>query len=85
MFRDVVRIAEYHKPKILFLENVKHLLKHDNGNTFKIIKYNIENIGYNMYYKVCFEKNIGEHLEKDFNDLINKFKEKFPKINEYIK
>ena len=52
LFRDVVRIAEYHKPKILFLENVKHLLKHDNGNTFKIIKYNIENIGYNMYYKV---------------------------------
>jgi len=31
---------------------VKNLKKHDNGRTFKVIKENIENIGYNMYSKV---------------------------------
>lgn len=52
LFRDIVRIAKYHKPGLLLLENVKNLETHDNGRTFKIIKENIENIGYNMYYKV---------------------------------
>ncbi len=52
LFREVVRIANYHKPELLLLENVKNLEKHDNGKTFKVIKENIEDIGYNMYYKV---------------------------------
>ncbi|MCI8833049.1 MAG: DNA (cytosine-5-)-methyltransferase [Clostridia bacterium] len=52
LFREVVRIAKYHKPELLLLENVKNLEKHDNGKTFKVIKENIENIGYNMYYQV---------------------------------
>lgn len=52
LFRDVVRIAKYHKPELLLLENVKNLEKHDNGQTFNVIKENIENIGYNMYHKV---------------------------------
>ena len=33
-----------------------------------------------FFYKICFEKNITEQLEKDFNDLVNKFKEK-PEFN----
>lgn len=34
------------KPRILFLENVKNLKSHDNGNTYKIIKEKLENSGY---------------------------------------
>lgn len=52
LFREVVRIAKYHKPELLLLENVKNLEKHDSGRTFKVIKENIEDIGYNMYSKV---------------------------------
>lgn len=59
LFRDVIRIAQYHKPKILLLENVKNLEKHDNGKTFQVIKENIENIGYNMYYKVLNASDYG--------------------------
>lgn len=52
LFREVVRIAKYHQPELLLLENVKNLEKHDDGKTFEVIKSNIEEIGYNMYYKV---------------------------------
>jgi len=47
LFFDIVRIAKYHKPKYLLLENVRNLAGHDNGNTWKTIKYNLELIGYN--------------------------------------
>ena len=46
LFFDVKRIIEYHKPKYIFLENVKHLVKHDNGNTWKVIKQNLVDLGY---------------------------------------
>ena len=35
---EVVRICEYHKPKVIFCENVKGLISHDHGKTFNIIK-----------------------------------------------
>ena len=38
LFFDVARIIKHHKPKIVFLENVKNLLNHDKGNTFRVIK-----------------------------------------------
>ena len=38
--------ASHEKPRILFLENVKNLKAHDNGNTYKVIKSEIEKIGY---------------------------------------
>jgi len=34
------------KPRILFLENVKNLKSHDKGNTYKVIKSEIEKLGY---------------------------------------
>ena len=37
LFMDVARICEYHKPKVIFCENVKGLVIHDRGRTFKII------------------------------------------------
>jgi len=46
LFFDIKRILEYHKPKYLILENVKHLVKHDGGNTWKVIKLNLINLGY---------------------------------------
>ena len=39
MFFEIQRILEYHKPKCFLLENVKGLLNHDKGKTFKTIRY----------------------------------------------
>lgn len=52
LFFEVIRIANYHKPKIIFLENVGNLKKHDKGRTFKIIKNELNKIGYNVYCEI---------------------------------
>jgi DNA (cytosine-5)-methyltransferase 1 len=43
LFFSIVRIAKVKQPRVLFLENVKNIMGHDNGKTFNIIKTTIEN------------------------------------------
>ena len=52
LFFDVARIIEYKKPKVFMLENVKNLVSHDKGKTFKIIKETLKEIGYSIHFKV---------------------------------
>lgn len=59
LFKDVVRICEYKKPRVIFCENVKGLVHHDRGRTFKVIKGAFEEIGYNVYCKVLNSKDFG--------------------------
>ncbi len=59
LFQDVVRICEYHTPKVIFCENVKGLVSHDKGRTFKIITHAFEQIGYTVYSKVFNSKDFG--------------------------
>lgn len=59
LFFDVMRIAAHHKPKVIFLENVKGLVGHDKGNTFKIILETLEELGYFVSYKVLNAKDFG--------------------------
>ncbi|MEA1956201.1 MAG: DNA cytosine methyltransferase [Campylobacterota bacterium] len=59
LFFDVARIAKYHKPRVLFLENVKGFVGHDKGNTFKVVKQTLEDLGYKVYSKVLNSKDYG--------------------------
>ena len=59
LFFDVARIVKYHKPKVVFCENVKNLVNHDRGRTFKIIKNILEELGYRVFYKVLNSKDFG--------------------------
>ncbi|MBR1646570.1 MAG: HpaII family restriction endonuclease, partial [Selenomonadaceae bacterium] len=59
LFLDVVRICERHKPKIIFCENVKGLVNHDKGRTFKIICAAFEQIGYKVFAKVLNSRDFG--------------------------
>lgn len=52
LFFELERIFKEKKPSVIFLENVKNLVTHDNGNTFKVIKERLESAGYNVKYKV---------------------------------
>ena len=46
LFFRIADIVKERKPEAIFLENVKNLKNHDNGNTFKIIKQELEKLGY---------------------------------------
>lgn len=59
LFMDVARICDYHKPKVIFCENVKGLTIHDKGNTFKVIKSTFENLGYNVFSQILNSKDFG--------------------------
>ncbi len=59
LFFDVARIAAYHKPQVLFLENVKGFVGHDNGNTFKVVKKTLEDLGYKVFSEVLNSKDFG--------------------------
>ena len=52
LFFQIYRIARYHKPKLIILENVKNLLTHDNGKTIEIIENRLKKIGYTTYKTV---------------------------------
>jgi len=56
LFFDVIRIAKYHKPKVIFLENVKGFVGHDNGNTFKTVQKTLSDLGYKVFYQVINSK-----------------------------
>ena len=49
LFYDIVRIANYHKPPLLILENVPNILKINNGKVVKTIKNELKKIGYKVY------------------------------------
>lgn len=53
LFFDVARIIDAKRPRAFFLENVKNLISHDKGNTFRVIKSVLsEELGYHVYWKV---------------------------------
>lgn len=59
LFAEVVRICDHHKPKVIFCENVKGLVRHDKGRTFKVITGAFEEIGYKVFHKVLNSKDFG--------------------------
>lgn len=59
LFFQLVRILEAKKPRIAFFENVKNLVGHDNGNTFRVICEQLDLLGYKYTYQVLNAMNYG--------------------------
>ncbi len=70
LFFDVEAIITKHKPKVVFLENVKNLVTHDKGKTFKVILEILEQkLGYKVYHNVLnslTHANIPQNRERIF-------------------
>lgn len=67
LFFELVRIIKEKQPSILFLENVKNLVSHDNGNTFQVINDTLEELGYivkPMIMNACNYGNIPQTRER---------------------
>lgn len=59
LFFDIARIAKYHRPSVLFLENVKNLTMHDNGKTLNAILKILNELKYNVFHKVLRSSDFG--------------------------
>lgn len=59
LFFDICRILAYHKPKMFFLENVKGLISHNQGETLKVILQNLKELGYDIHWKVLCSLDYG--------------------------
>lgn len=59
LFFDILRIVKHHKPKVLFLENVKGFKNHNKGNTFQVVRKNLEKVGYKVFDTILNAKDFG--------------------------
>lgn len=82
LFFEIARILKKKKPAVVFLENVKNLVAHDNGKTFEVILNTLDEIGYHVRYMVlnaCEYGNIPQNRERIYmvgflnEDFANKF------------
>ena len=60
LFFNIVEILEEKKPSAFFLENVRGIVNHDDGNTFKVIRNILENeLGYSFYFQIVKASDYG--------------------------
>jgi DNA (cytosine-5)-methyltransferase 1 len=65
LFFHVAEIIEKHRPKAFFLENVKNLVSHDKGNTFKVIKQTLIDLDYSFDHRVLNGKHfVPQHRDR---------------------
>lgn len=67
LFFDIARIISRKKPRAFVLENVKNLVYHDGGNTFKVIMQTLDDLGYHVSHKVIDARTVvPQHRERIF-------------------
>ncbi|HYG40488.1 MAG TPA: DNA (cytosine-5-)-methyltransferase [Cytophagales bacterium] len=67
LFFHIEEIIQKHRPKAFFLENVKNLVSHDRGNTFRIIKQTLLNLDYSFDQRVIDGAAfVPQHRERTF-------------------
>lgn len=59
LFFEIARAVEQIKPQFVFLENVKGLLNHDKGNTFRTVLATLDELGYDVEWSVLNSKDFG--------------------------
>lgn len=82
LFFDIARIIKAKRPKAFMLENVKNLVSHDKGRTFKIIHNTLDKLGYSIHYEVLDgQYYVPQHRERiiivGFDKKVFKGEEKF--------
>ena len=65
LFFDICKIIDFHKPAVIFLENVKGFKNHNQGQTFSIVKQSLEQLGYIVYAQVLNARDFGVPQNRD--------------------
>ncbi|MBZ7937826.1 DNA cytosine methyltransferase [Campylobacter molothri] len=80
LFFDIARIAKKHRPKVIFLENVKGFKNHDKGKTFTIVRETLEEMGYKVFADILNAKNFGLPQNRERIYIVAFLKSKFKNI-----
>jgi DNA (cytosine-5)-methyltransferase 1 len=59
LFFNIADIIAKRKPKVVFLENVPNIVRHDGGKTMEIIERTFRDLGYRMNWKILNSKDFG--------------------------
>lgn len=81
LFFELLRIIHAKQPKIVFLENVKNLVGHDNGNTFSVIIEKLREENYYVKYKILNAMEYGNIPQNRERIYIVAFKDKTSYLN----
>lgn len=76
LFFETARVINAIKPKVVFLENVANLIKHDDGKTFEVIKKTLQVLKYHVTYQVMNAKEYGNLPQQRNRIYIVAFKNK---------
>jgi DNA (cytosine-5)-methyltransferase 1 len=93
LFFDVARIVKEKRPMIIFLENVKNFATHDSGNTLKLVRKTMQELGYSFDSDILNPINYGIPQNREriymicFREDIQRTSFVFPKpfqLNKYV-
>lgn len=79
LFFTIKKIIKKNNPKVVVLENVKNLLNHNKGETFNKIKEDLENLNYNVNYKILNSADFGIPQRRNRIFIVALKKENFKK------
>lgn len=74
---NVLKIIELREPKVVLLENVKHLVHHDKGRTLKIILKHLEELGYKTSWEILNASDFGVPQNRERIIIVGHKKKKF--------
>lgn len=83
LFFEIARILKAKRPKAFLLENVKNLLSHDKGNTFKVIYKTLTDMNYAVFYKVLAAREFGVPQNRERIYIVGFDKNQVPNFNEF--
>ena len=77
LFFDILEILNTKKPKVVLLENVRNLLYHNQGKTFKTMIKHLEDLGYLVSWEVLNSKDFGVAQTRERIVIVGTKKKKF--------
>lgn len=68
LFDEIIKILDFRKPTYFILENVPFIAKHDNEETWSVMKTELENLGYEVNHEVYSPQDFGipQHRQRIF-------------------
>lgn len=95
LFFHICEIIEHIHPPVVLLENVKHILHHDQGRTLEVILYSLKDMGYEVNYEIINSRDFGlpqnrervifiatKNIKFDFTKIQKSHS--FPKLREFL-